>query len=137
MGEDFEFFTEVIGITNKVCFVDEYLTNYNVGHDENQLSNFSLDKIDKDFESIMRTINNKKINKNKIIEKALIDYRLQGAIIYRLISAFNEGIDINEIRKYYKKYTKYIENATLNNGARSIRLNINRIKLKYLLRKNN
>lgn len=136
-GEDFEFFNELVATTNRVTYIDEYLTNYVVEHSEEQLSKFSLDKIDKDFESIMRTIKNKKINRNKIIEDALIGYRLQGMIIYRLILAFNKGIDTNEIKRYYEKYSKYINKTTYNNGLRSIKLNLHIIKLKYLLHKNN
>ena len=128
-GEDFEFFCEVLARTNKVCCVHEYLTNYTVGFDINRLSSFSMDKIDKDFESIMRLVENPVVNKNKTIEKALTDYRLQALIIYRLVSAINREININEIKKYYEKYKKHIKKPTLNNGLRSIKLNINRIKL--------
>lgn len=128
-GEDIEFFYKALSETKKISFVNQYLTNYRVDHNENQLSSFSLDKIDKDFESIMKIVNNKNINKSNVIEKALIEYRLQALIIYRLMSAINKNMDINEINKYYKKYDKYIKKVTLNNGLRSLKLNINRIKL--------
>ena len=47
-------------------------------------------------------LNNKCINKDAYIEKALIDYRLSALLTYRLVTAIQEGLDHNEIIAYYK-----------------------------------
>lgn len=133
-GEDFEFFCEVLASTDKVCYVNEYLTNYRVGVYDNRLSAFSLEKLDKDFESIMRIVKNEDINNDSVIENALIDYRLQALLIYRFLGAINKGIDIRLLRPYYDKYKDNINKVTFNNGLRSIKLNISRIKLNKLLK---
>jgi len=98
------------------------------------LSTFSIDKIDKDFWSIQRLLKNKEVNKNKKISKALIDYRLSALITYRLVDAFKYNISEDVIRDYFNKYRQYIFRFTLNNGMRSIKLNLFKIKLLYLLK---
>ncbi len=128
-GEDFEFFCGLLANVDNICYVAEHLSNYIIYHDKNQLSSFSLDKINKDYESIMRIVNNPLINKNKAIEKALLDYRLQALIIYRLISALKKENDLKEIKMYYEKYRNYIKKFTFNNGLRSVKLNLNKVKL--------
>lgn len=134
-GEDFEFFCEVLASTTHVCFVNKYLTNYRSHHSDSQLSNFSLDKIDKDFESIMRVVNNKKTASNELIQRALIDYRLQALIVYRLVTAASIGIDLNRIREYYVKYQEYITKPTFNNGLRSAKLSLNKMRLRRIIRR--
>lgn len=134
-GEDFEFFCEVLAMTDKVCFVDEYLTNYMVDHGGEQLSAFSLDKIDKDFESIQRIIKNRKTNKNIHIENSLRGYRFPALAIYRLNIAKKKNIDAQIIKKYYKKYEKYIEKISYNNGLRSIKLWVYRFTLERYISK--
>lgn len=136
-GEDFEFFCEALARSNKVVFVREYLTNYRVGFDEDRLSVFSLDKLDKDFESIQRIIENKNINNNKSIENSLSGYRLPALAIYRLNIAIDKMLDEQVIIKYYKKYEKYINNISCNNGLRSMKLNIARLKLQKYISKVN
>lgn len=131
-GEDFEFFCEVLANTSNICYVNEFLTNYSVGFEENRLSSFSMDKVDKDFESIMRLVGNPKVNKNKKISNALINYRLQALIIYRLIKGYYLEIDNNILLNYFNKYKKNIIKPTFNNGLRSIKLNLNRINLLYV-----
>lgn len=128
-GEDFELYCELLARTNKISFVNEYLTYYNLGHDPKQLSTLSLDKIDKDYELTIRIVSNKSINKNKNIENALVNYRLQGAIINRLVDAINNEFNTEEVIKYYYKYEPYIKKFSFNNGLRSLKLNINRILL--------
>lgn len=133
-GEDFEFFCEVLASTESVFFVREYLTNYRIDHSADQLSAFSLDKIDRDFESIMRLVNNGKINTNKTVENALVGYRLQTSITYKLIAAINQKTNITEIRDYYVKYREYISKPTFNNGLRSVKLILNKIVLRWSLK---
>lgn len=135
-GEDFLFYNEVLACAKKICFVNEHLTNYKADHDVNQLSNFSLDKIDKDYELIMMNIKNANINQNKIIENALLKYRLPALIIYRLTSAIDKGFNKNEIISYYNKYEKHIEKIDYKNGLRSIKLNIYRKKLRKYIQNN-
>lgn len=133
-GEDFEFFCEVLASTESVFFVREYLTNYRIDHSADQLSAFSLDKIDRDFESIMRLVNNGKINTNKTVGNALLGYRLQALITYKLIAAINQKTNITEIRDYYVKYREYISKPTFNNGLRSVKLILNKIVLRWSLK---
>lgn len=134
-GEDIEFFCEVLAKTNRVCYVDEYLTNYKVEFEENKLSSFSMDKIDKDFESIMRMVKNKEINKNKKINNSLLDYRLQALIVYRLVGAYNMKVDDAVLLDYYNKYKRNILKPTFNNGLRSIKLNLYKVKLLHIVNK--
>lgn len=134
-GEDVEFFCEALSRTNKVCYVDEYLTNYRVGFEENRLSSFSIDKIDKDFQSIMRITKNNKINRDNKINNALLDYRLQALIVYRLVKSYNMKIDNKILLSYYDKYKKFILKPTFNNGLRSIKLNLYKIKLLRIINK--
>jgi len=133
-GEDFEFFCEVLASTESVFFVREYLTNYRIDHSADQLSAFSLDKIDRSFEGIMRLVNNGKINTNKTVENALVGYRLQASITYKLIASINRKTNITEIRDYYVKYREYISKPTFNNGLRSVKLILNKIVLRWSLK---
>ena len=121
-------------LLHEIVFVQRFRcsANYSVGFEENRLSSFSMDKIDKDFESIMRLVGNPKVNKNKKISNALINYRLQALIIYRLIKGYYLEIDNNILLNYFNKYKKNIIKPTFNNGLRSIKLNLNRIKLLYV-----
>ena len=133
-GEDFEFFCEVLASTESVFSVREYLTNYRIDHSADQLSAFSLDKIDRSFEGIMRLVNNGKINTNKTVENALVGYRLQASITYKLIASINRKTNITEIRDYYVKYREYISKPTFNNGLRSVKLILNKIVLRWSLK---
>ncbi len=67
----------------------------------------------------MRLVNNGKINTNKTVENALVGYRLQTSITYKLIAAINQKTNITEIRDYYVKYREYISKPTL--GSRLLR----------------
>lgn len=132
-GEDFEFFCEILARTKKVTFVKDYLTNYRVGFEDNRLSAFSLDKLDKDFNSIQRILKNRNINNNLRVERALKEYRLPALLVYRLNRAIQLGINMDEILKYYEKYKDYINGYSWNNGLRSIKLNYYKWKLKNRL----
>lgn len=134
-GEDFEFFCEVLSRTDSVCFVKEYLTNYRIDFDENQLSAFSMDKLDKDFNSIKRIKNNKIVNTSQSVSSALINYRLSALLTYRLLEAIKIGVDRKVISNYYDKYKKHLTKTSWNNGLRSLKLNLNRIRLKNKIKK--
>lgn len=128
-GEDFEFFCEVLAHSKKNICVKEYLTNYRVGFEENRLSDFSIDKIDKDFISIQRIAEKLDFINNNTIEKALLNYRLQALLVYRFLLAFNLKVSKKEILNYYKKYRVYLENNSWNNGIRSVKLNFYKRRL--------
>ncbi|WP_161879562.1 glycosyltransferase family 2 protein [Alkalibacterium sp. MB6] len=136
-GEDFEFFCEVLAKTNKTTYVKDYLTNYRVDFEENRLSAFSLDKIDKDFESIQRIVNNTTINKTILIEKALKEYRLPALLIYRLNRAIEDEMNMDNAIILYNKYKNNFDVISLNNGLRSIKLIMTKLKLSRLTIKTN
>ncbi|EOD00106.1 glycosyltransferase family 2 protein [Caldisalinibacter kiritimatiensis] len=133
-GEDFEFFCEVLSRTKNVTYVKEYLTNYRVAFNDNCLSAFSMDKIDKDYSSIKRLQNNSIINNNEQVEKALIKYRLKALLIYRLMNAVQTGVNECIIQNYFNKYRYYIKGYSWNNGLRSIKLNYAKLKLENRLK---
>ncbi|OPJ55314.1 glycosyltransferase family 2 protein [Alkalithermobacter paradoxus] len=128
-GEDFEFFCEVLSHSKKNTCVKEYLTNYRVEFEENRLSNFSMDKLDKDFISIQRIAEKLDFMNDNIIEKALLSYRLQALLVYRLLLAFQFNVSKEEILNYYEKYKIYLKNNNWNNGIRSVKLNFYKRKL--------
>lgn len=134
-GEDFEFFCEVLARTNKATYVKEYLTNYRVDFEQNRLSAFSVDKIDKDFESIQRLINSTTINKTIVIEKALKEYRFPALLVYRLNRALQDGINEYEVLRYYEKYEKYTNVKSWNNGLRSIKLKISKLCVSFKVKR--
>lgn len=122
-GEDFEFFCEVLSHSKKNTCVKEYLTNYRIEFEQNRLSDFSMDKIDKDFISIQRIVKKLDFINDNTIEKALLSYRLQALLVYRLLIAFKLNVSKKEILNYYKKYQVYLKNNSWNNGIRSVKLN--------------
>jgi glycosyltransferase involved in cell wall biosynthesis len=128
-GEDFEFFCEVLANTNKVCYVNMYLTNYRIDFMKDRLSAFAIDKIDKDYESIQRVISNPAINKNTGIYNALIKYRLSALISFRLVLALKNNIERKIVLDYFNRYKESILLFQFNNGFRSIKLNIFQIYL--------
>lgn len=129
-GEDFEFLCLLFSTTHKICHIREYLHYYRISHSENQLSNFTLNKIDLDNESIQRLVYNEKIRNNKDIVAALLKYRLKARIVYRLWGAVAREFDAEEILKYYKKYENVINEKYNQNGLRSIKLNLYTYRLK-------
>lgn len=133
-GEDMEFFYNLLSKTEEITFVPEYLTYYRSHHSETQLSNFSLDKIDLDYNLAMRAINSSSVNKSRDIENALLQYRLAGQITNRLLTAIQKNYNVNEVKKYYEKYDKYIKKYEWSNGLRSLKLNIQKKKLKNKIR---
>jgi len=128
-GEDFEFFCEVLSLTKEVTFVKKHLTNYRFGYEENQLSSFSMDKIDKDVESILRLISNKRISNQEGITDSLLNYRLQALITYRLLTAVELNVEASKTLNYYRKYNNYLSDLSKINGLRSIKLELSKKKL--------
>lgn len=136
-GEDMEFFSEILSLTNKVCFVKEYLTNYTVYGEVEKLSSYSINKIDKDLEFIQRLMAKESIRKNKEIHNVILNYRLPALITNKLLKAFDYDTDIKVINEYYQKHKKIINNITLGNGLRGVYLNIDKIRLIYRINKHN
>ncbi|MGI6624764.1 MAG: glycosyltransferase family 2 protein [Limnochordia bacterium] len=133
-GEDFEFFCESLALARKTTFLKEYLTNYRYGFFPNRLSAFSLDKLDKGFDTIQRLQANPRVNMVPKVEKALVDYRLPAILTYRLMQAINRGVDRDDVLGYYRKYERYLGVFTWNNNLRSIKLNASKIRLRRHLR---
>lgn len=132
-GEDFEFFCQVLSLSRKPVFVRRYLTNYNYGHSSMQLSSFSLEKIDQDFASISRLVDNNIVNTSRVIEDALLDFRLHSAITYKLITAVSQAVELGLVKMYWQKYERYLTRYTWNNGLRSIKLNMYKLRLNRML----
>lgn len=132
-GEDIEFFTQVLSLSKNITFVDKYLSNYYIG-DEDSLSAFTLDKIDLDYKSITRILNNDNITIGTEERSALIHYRLPALLTFRMVDAISKSYDLNEIRLYYEKYNANINEFKFNNGLRSIKLYLAIKKLEKLMR---
>lgn len=133
-GEDFEFFCEVLARSKEVTNVEEYLTYYLKDFCDNQLSHFEIEKLDHDYNSILRLKNNTIVNRSFTVNKALTDYRLSALLTYRLLEAIRRGEDKKIVLKYYKKYFPYLKKLSWNNGLKSIKLNISKVKLSIAIR---
>lgn len=105
------------------------MTVYKIGFSENALSNFSIDKIDKDKAFVTRILEDKNISLTKREREAFINYRLPGLIVYKLLGAIQLGYPKEEIKDYYKKYLTDINKYTFSYGLRSIKLFLNVKKL--------
>lgn len=127
-GEDFQFFCSALSSASKITYVPDYLTNYSDVSSEERLSQFSIDKIDKDYTSVMKVIENNNIN-NKTIESALLNYRLPALIVYRLLTAIKMNVSDEKIKEYFIKYRNSISKIYLKNGFRSIKLKVAIVKL--------
>lgn len=131
-GEDIDFFVRLIKSTDKITCVEENLVLYNVEKNDNKLSKFDITKIDIDKNNIDKLLT---YNLSKKEKKILINYRLPALIVYRLIDAFNQKIEINIIKNYYIKYKEDIEKVRFINGLRSIKLYYYSIKLKFFIKR--
>lgn len=134
-GEDFEFFCEMLSFAGKGTFVAKYLSNYNREFHSNHLSMFKIENIDKDYDSIMRLLENKNISSSRKIRRSLINYRLQALIIFNLSNASKYGVPKEKIGFYYSKYRNHIKMISYTNGLRSLKVNIYKIKVMMFLRK--
>lgn len=132
-GEDISFFIKSMSNTKKTSLVKDSLTTYVHKNDENALSNFELEKVDKDFNFINKIISDEDVKLNDKERIALVNYKLIGLIVYRLLESLNRGYDIKKVREYYNKYKKYIDDLSMNQGLRSIKLYINKKKLERKL----
>lgn len=128
-GEDIEFFSSVLNLTKRIEYVDKPLFNYYISHNESQLSSYSLEKMDADFSSVNRISLNLGLNKEDKIYKVLFNYRLPALLAFRLNIGINNGLNSEELKRYYLKYKKYINILSYTNFLRSIKLNFVIIKL--------
>lgn len=133
-GEDFEYFCEVLARSNKVTNVREYLSYYLKNCSNTQLSHFAIEKLDQDYNSIMRLEKNTIVNRSLTVKKALTDYRLSALLTYRLLDAIRRGEDKKIVLKYYYKYFPYYKKLTWSNGLKSIKLNISKVMLSVKLK---
>ncbi|MDY3007050.1 glycosyltransferase, partial [Anaerococcus porci] len=133
-GEDLAFFMKAMSNTKKISLVKEFMTVYNIESDSKSLSNFEIEKVDKDFEFSSKVLNDKNVHFSNKERNAFINFKFAGLIIYRLIESIDRGYDINLVKKYYNKYKKYIENISMKQGLRSLKLFVNKQKLERLLK---
>lgn len=133
-SEDTDFLVKAFSKANKICILEEYLTNYRVFHKDSNLSSFNINQIEKDLSSSIGLLNDKSIELNDLEIRAIKEYRIPSTIVFRLVTAFKKGIEKNEIEKLYEKYKEYIDQFKLRHGKRSVLLLVQIIKLKYLLR---
>lgn len=127
-GEDVEFFSKVLAVSKNVVFIESYLTNYTKEKNDN-LSQFSIDKIDKDYEMIYKMLMDMKFEGNLKVQQILHKYRLPALIVYRLNSAFTYNVQHDVILDYFHKYKKEIVAFNFYNGTRSLKLNLIRAAL--------
>jgi glycosyltransferase involved in cell wall biosynthesis len=128
-GEDIEFFTKILAKTEKISIVNEYLTVYEAGQ-ENSLSSFSLDKLEKDKFFVESLVNNEEIDLSKKVKDLLIEYKLPGLLTYRLLKAIKYKYPKEEIKERFCSYKENIDKFSFKYGLRSIKLFINICLLK-------
>lgn len=128
-GEDLAFFMKAMSNTSKISLVKEYLTTYVHKADENALSKFEIEKVDKDYKFIDKVVNDKDVKLNAKEKEALVSYKFVGLVVYRLLEALDRGYDIKKVRSYYKKYETYLDQISMKQGMRSIKLSLNKKKL--------
>lgn len=132
-GEDMLFFTKVLTHCTDIVFVKEFLTQYNYCSVPGSLSENNIDKIEKDInwmklamEYIESNIKDEKRKKKAM--KAYKNYRLPGAVVYRLYLNKN-NISKEEMAKSIEKYSEYINDVKMVNGLRSLKLMVYKKKV--------
>jgi beta-1,3-N-acetylglucosaminyltransferase len=129
-GEDIEFMVKVIKNSKKIEIVPEYLTYYRIEANRSTLSSFSLGKIEDDIEFSNRILNDKSLHLSKIEKEALINHKLVANIVNKLLEAVNLGYDKDELRETYQKYEYIINKRSHSFGLRSLKLSLNKRKLR-------
>lgn len=137
-GEDMTFFMKVLIHGESATTPYKFLTVY-VNDAEDHLSTMSIDKIYDDIgwmENAIKYINN--FVESETLKKRAIDafrgYRIPAAIIYKLL-ALVEKDGIGRYRKNYQELESYLSRMSHNNGIRSMKLILMKIKLNKLFRK--
>lgn len=121
-GEDMEFVIRLLSKTQKIKQIDDILNAYNK---ENQsLSKESLKLIDKDKAWVKLAVNELTKTKHERAVKLLREYRLSGNILNHLKQNRKE----KNFKHYYDENIAFLQEISLVNGLRSL-------KLKYKIRK--
>ena len=128
-NENFDFFVRSINRAEKTSLVGEYLTSYRFDFDNKTLSEFSWDKLQKDKKIILNLLANKDLDFDEIQKDALLNYKLPELLSDSFYKAIKLAYKKEEIRKYFRKYKKYMDKISLKYGIRSIKLYI---KIKFL-----
>ncbi|MDU2565152.1 MAG: glycosyltransferase family A protein [Anaerococcus sp.] len=129
-GEDIEFMVRIIKNSKKIEIVPEYLTYYRIETNRLSLSSFSLEKIEDDIEFSNRLLNDKSLHLSKREKEALINHKLVGNIVNKLLEAINLGYNKDEIRETYNKYEYIINKKSHSFGLRSLKLSLKKQRLK-------
>ncbi|MDE8332117.1 glycosyltransferase family A protein [Erysipelothrix rhusiopathiae] len=130
-GEDIYFFSKLLANAKDISFVNKPLVNYNCIVRDGKLSNFSMNKIDLEFEYMTLMVNDHEIIKNQKIKEIISNYRLIASLTYKLLEADRNGIDSETIRISYLKYEEVInKKITFRAGLRTVKLWIARQKLR-------
>lgn len=132
-GEDMSFFIKVLTHCKEVKTPKKRLTRYYKGV-EDSLSKQDPEKIYYDLVWMNRSIeyiesnleDKETVNKSK---QAFISYRIPAAIVYRLNMLIDDD-NFNISLEYYQKYKKHLERISMVNGLRSVKLYVERLKLK-------
>ncbi len=137
-GEDMIFFSKVLLHSSRVEAVKQNLTEYHL-RKEGSLSENGLDKINqhkKWMNILLEYIYTTKISdkRKKIYTNAIKSYRFPAGIVYRLLNNI-DLINSEILIDYYKKNEKYIDNISLSNGLRSIKLYYYSLILRIEMRK--
>lgn len=131
-GEDMLFFLEILVLENNIKTTYEYLTYYHLDT-QNNLSEKSLKKIDKDIEwwnFFKNKISNYNINSLKAekVYSIIDNYRIPGTLLSH-IKSFEKELESAEITKLLMNYKPLINEIAVINGIRSLKL----LFLKYYL----
>lgn len=132
-GEDIEFLSKVIKHSKNIELVKEYLTYYRIDPERDSLSSFNLKKIEDDVAYSFRLFDDKKLNLNDREKKALINHKLVGSIVNKLLKAIELGYDLDILRQIYNNYEPIIVDRTNIFGLRSLKLYLNTVKLQKKL----
>lgn len=131
-GEDVEFFSLVLKNVSSISFVSDYLVNYYIGYSEFQLSSFTIDQIDFDFDSNNRLL--KDFNDRVEILNIISKFRIQSSIIFKLKEGIDQSIDLNVLKTYFNKYNVQLKKNYWNYGMKSFKLNLMKLYVTYLLK---
>lgn len=120
-GEDYEFFCKVLKYSNKITYLKENLTYYNIEDMDDKLSKFNVQQIEKNMVMIENIKRENPLTTSE--KKALINYLAPALIINFLYYNFNQ-IDPTVVRNIILQNKEYIDNMKFVNGLRSIKIYI-------------
>lgn len=133
-GEDIYFFVKAMSKTEKINLVNDYLSTYITGEDENALSAFTLKKIYDDKKFVNKIIGDPEIRLKKKEKEALINNRYVSLLVYRLLEALSKGYEKSIVENYYNEFYSDINNLSFKFGIRSLKIFYYTKKLEKLLK---